>query len=1027
MKKLSELLLWGLVVIMSWPLQGQVVPLLEKSYGDKADNFMQYAIESRDGGILAVGHTESPYWGGYDALLIKVDGQGTFAFRASMGIEKGDDFGRTVAEDPLGRLVVGGYTQMQDGFTESWLSCRGPNGKEEVWTKKIATGKGRYAIEDILLDNEHDYLFCAGIYDSQPWFASVGLDGELIRAATITGPLAKIEARDIRMCRIGDYFYLFGNGLFLANEGRRLPFILKLDASGALIEYVTFPDYNVTSTGQIIPLGEDALGMVGAIQNKGSREDIFYLRINTSLDKRTHIFQQYRGPDFDEGAGLAQLGPGALAIAGSTLSHGKGARKEDFLLLKIDENGEREKVEPDFFGNKFEERARVLILKNDASLWLCGTRDEGNSLLSNFDFTFLCLKQGQAPEALSANMPSSLRVTPVNNAAGRKLQAGGQRQALSFYLQNDSEQPLAGLKVETRCLDSRNGGLQFEPSIRLPRLEPGRKERFTIPIWAPAGAPEGSCRLESRILDSAGRQLWSAEEMVVIQAPDVPELALVGYFLEGNTGGEARKGQPVKVRMVFENQGKATSIPAPLSVALPEGVSYVGDYNPEIPPIQPGGRYEASLFLDVPRSFEPEQLVLNVYFQDAPDRESAKSTIVSTIHAPEEEALPEAALPSAANPLSLVVVWNNDFGTEIVTSVREEYEINAIAISNRELSLHEFFVIHNDQRFSLAGVKMDEVKLGKQGVGQNKFKLYFSYKVKLQPGKNVLSVEVKDGELEDRTEPLLVEYRAYDKGTLYVLSVGVPDASGNLQYTAKDAEDFAALFKGQKGKIYGEVEVEVLNTPDNTDGQDITRALSRFNTLYRRQNLSEKDGIVLFFSSHGFIGDNGEFRLKCNEFDPFDKVRTSLDFEKDLVQRLDTLPCQKFVFVDACKSGSIDAAFAGRKGGTDDYSYSDAQTKVMTAARAVHALASCAPGEFSYEDRLWENGAFTKALKNILSNEGLCKQLDTDGDRALSFLEVYGPLKETVKDLMKKAKRKESQTPYIPRKQLQDNVPFFAF
>ncbi len=59
------------------------------------------------------------------------------------------------------------------------------------------------------------------------------------------------------------------------------------------------------------------------------------------------------------------------------------------------------------------------------------------------------------------------------------------------------------------------------------------------------------------------------------------------------------------------------------------------------------------------------------------------------------------------------------------------------------------------------------------------------------------------------------------KPKLYILAIGVSDYANpdyQLNYAAKDAQDFAATMKAQEGGIYREVEVKLLTDSEATQG-----------------------------------------------------------------------------------------------------------------------------------------------------------------------------------------------------------------
>jgi len=104
-----------------------------------------------------------------------------------------------------------------------------------------------------------------------------------------------------------------------------------------------------------------------------------------------------------------------------------------------------------------------------------------------------------------------------------------------------------------------------------------------------------------------------------------------------------------------------------------------------------------------------------------------------------------------------------------------------------------------------------------------------------------------------------------DQPSLYLLSIGTLT---NLDYTSKDAEDFANIYKSQKESsgIFQKINVDLLNGIDATTSE----MKGRIEELKIKKNqgiIKPKDLIVLFISSHGFV-HNGKLRIQGDDYDP---------------------------------------------------------------------------------------------------------------------------------------------------------------
>ena len=191
------------------------------------------------------------------------------------------------------------------------------------------------------------------------------------------------------------------------------------------------------------------------------------------------------------------------------------------------------------------------------------------------------------------------------------------------------------------------------------------------------------------------------------------------------------------------------------------------------------------------------------------------------------------------------------------------------------------------------------------------------------------------------------------KPTLYALLIGVANYQNkafNLEYSDKDAAGLAEALKGQKGKLYKDVEVKVLTDQDAT-ATAIKRGLS-----WLRKQTTAHDLAIVFAAGHGTTDARGKFWFLPYDTDPDDVAATAVSRD-DISDVLFDLPGKKLLFLDACHSGA--ALNSGARGGTD---IGTAVNDFAQAEGGVVAYAAATGREFSFERPDWGHGAFTKAL-----------------------------------------------------------------
>lgn len=186
--------------------------------------------------------------------------------------------------------------------------------------------------------------------------------------------------------------------------------------------------------------------------------------------------------------------------------------------------------------------------------------------------------------------------------------------------------------------------------------------------------------------------------------------------------------------------------------------------------------------------------------------------------------------------------------------------------------------------------------------------------------------------------------------TTYVLSTGVSNygsTSVNLHNPSKDAKAVAEVFKKQSNS-----KVSIV-TSSNATKSTILRHLNAIKQLAKPE-----DKVVFFFSGHGtqnnLILHDGNFNFS------------------ELIDVLKGMRTKKiFVFIDACKSGSVTNA-------TSSYEWTGEK------APSIAFMMACRADEFSFENQWLDNGFFTQAL--LLALRG---KADTDSNRKITLMETF--------------------------------------
>lgn len=374
-----------------------------------------------------------------------------------------------------------------------------------------------------------------------------------------------------------------------------------------------------------------------------------------------------------------------------------------------------------------------------------------------------------------------------------------------------------------------------------------------------------------------------------------------------------------------------------------------------------------------------------------------------------------------------VLAWmspNPDETGYIFTSEKGIQDIKVKAISNKKLASQDIKVVINNKT-------LDNSKFGEGAITRpqkqenNQYSHTFSGQLKLKEGSNIIEIQVREQGKLIKTRQITIKYFP-ERINLHVLAIGPKHT--DLQFTAKDAKDFANAFKRQKNLLFKEVFIHTLAEKENTELNHVKIGLEGLKLRYENMvedKINDKDLLILFISSHGREVNN-RFKILTTGYSSVMEKYHTLDFEADILNLLKQINCKKLVFIDACNSGAI-------KDGTGSK-----EIKEEAMAKALHTLLETNPGlstftscqkhELSYEDERWKNGAFTKAILAAFNNVPFNgKKPDTDGNNILELGELKNYIQAYVPSIVKRDKPGVgTQKPHVVVNELGMDFPIYA-
>ncbi|MBC7775592.1 MAG: hypothetical protein H7246_09150, partial [Phycisphaerae bacterium] len=267
--------------------------LKEISIKVKGDQIMYDATDCVDGGLIAVGETDSRNGRGRDAWLVKIDKSGRKIFSKPFGTNDMDDRATAVAELPNGLIVTGGVSEQKSGESKvlkAWLRCRDPKG-DKVWDRELGESTYSLQIEDIIVNHAANQIIVIGIRNERLWFMVTDYTGAKVLEPKIKDKLLDdLPIVSAKMLLSEGMVYVYGAADF--GSEKRSPFLLKLDVKGRLVQQpLIFGEYTVTQTGQISRLDAELLLLPCSKRKSNIYSDLACIRVDTALDKTRARFE----------------------------------------------------------------------------------------------------------------------------------------------------------------------------------------------------------------------------------------------------------------------------------------------------------------------------------------------------------------------------------------------------------------------------------------------------------------------------------------------------------------------------------------------------------------------------------------------------------------------------------------------------------------------------------------------------------------------------------------------------------------
>jgi WD40 repeat protein len=274
--------------------------------------------------------------------------------------------------------------------------------------------------------------------------------------------------------------------------------------------------------------------------------------------------------------------------------------------------------------------------------------------------------------------------------------------------------------------------------------------------------------------------------------------------------------------------------------------------------------------------------------------------------------------------------------------------------------------------------------------------------VELEDGENIIAIKAKN-KFAMSDEILIYANKTGKKShiykpTLYLLSIGIStyeNEAYNLGVADKDALSMTEMFKKQSGKIYKDVQVKTLinekaNSDDILDGLD-----------WIDKEATSKDIVIIFIAGHGVNDDKGNYYFLSHEAN-LERLRRTAVKWTEIQDTISNLPSKVILLADTCHSTGT------RRDITS------AIKSIMNSGTGSIIMTATTGSGYSYEQKSWGHGAFTKALLEGIDQT----KADYDKDQSVTIKEIDLYITNRVKELTKGKQKPTTITP--------QSIPDFA-
>jgi len=965
--------------------------------GIKGEDYFTKTIQLSNGNLAAIGNFPSPDGLKKYGFLSLIDfSTGKILKKISFG-NQNEIFIHDIIELPEGNMLMVGYSSFNK-INYPWLIKLDASGNK-LLEKVLPLPEGSI-LTSIHSDLQNGFYLTAKINNGDIFFIRLNNEIDIIwKKLALSGSNGELRKVSIGL---NGSVYLGGNSK--KGEGQNLGdvWISSLDKNGNELWRKSFGGKLWEELNDLTILPDGSILFCGETNSLGNgKQDFWLVKLNNNGFLQWE--RTYGGREADIATSILPLFNGNIWLAGSSLSliNKKGATKFAARIIEIDASGNLQ-WEADYGGDNNED-INYLCQIHDGSVLFSGWTESNTQNIKD-----AWMVRFPAPEMNRLLAKGNLRLKEskiwLNTPDG--LLKPGVQSYISFQLNNQEANLIENIRIDVNHIDGQKG-IHINPSVYIQPLQPNVNKQINIPVTSGENIETKDNLLEIRV--------YSGSDLIKTVTGTIKSLnpkAATLRFVQTKTEKEGvDEFSPQTLTVEVQNDGDLPATEVQINFMLPKGILALSASEVKLGIINSKSLKKATFRFQKTVQFEGNEVTIQINALD--NQLTSISKTVSTRF--------DVITTSQS---SNIIVFNNPKASQKRTDwSNPTFKLEAMfGTTSNNLKLGDAVVKINGVIPERS--KMDEEKLTPPAaITQGNAMNFYDYEnvISLLEGENRVLIELVTPNGVIQSNEMIINYKP-KQPNLHVLSIGIPHK--DLKYTSIDAENFANVFQNQTGmdKVFNKIYVEKKNTRENTRNLDIRAAMEdlrrRYNTDLIGGKINREDVLILFISSHGKTDDNNDFKILASDYDAYGDV-SNIDYKRDILDILNQIDCKKFVFIDACHSGSAQGARLVNQARF-------ALEEINAAYPGLNVLTSSQVDELSYEDDSWGNGAFTEAILEAFSGKISANGLnpDPDGDKIIRFGELYDFLQKRVPTMVME-KKKSKQMPAKMSKGLGDNIPLF--